>query len=68
MKFYHISKKSFVWNENFKNFINKHVSHELEKIEVVGSSKVSLSLLSNKLNFSKNKEKGWFRWKVWVYK
>ena len=50
-------KKSFVWNENFKNFINKHVSHELEKIEVVGSSKVSLSFLSNKLNFSKIKKK-----------
>ena len=38
-------KKSFVWNENFKKFINKHVSHELNKIEVVGSSKAYLLLL-----------------------
>ena len=42
-------KKSFVWNENFKKFINKHVSVDLEKIEVVGSPKISLSFLSNKL-------------------
>ena len=50
-------KKSFVWNENFKRFINKHVSHELNKIEVVGSSKVSLSFLCKKLNFSKKTKK-----------
>ena len=50
-------KKSFVWNENFKKFINKYVSHELDKIEVVGSSKVSLSYLANKINFSKKKIK-----------
>ena len=50
-------KKSFVWNENFKKFINKHVSHELNKIEVVGSSKVSLSFLCNKLKFPKRNKK-----------
>ena len=50
-------KKSFVWNENFKKFINKYVSHELDKIEVVGSSKVSLSYLANKINFSKKDKK-----------
>ena len=35
-------------------FINKYVSHELDKIEVVGSSKVSLTL-SKQNKFSKKR-------------
>ena len=50
-------KKSFVWNSNFKKFIEKHIAAEADKIEVVGSTKISISKVIKDIKFKKSKTK-----------